>query len=185
MYYDAINILIFALLGGLSSRICGGARPQFMWGGNAMFHALPYGLIFLPHWWAVIPFICATIGKKTGHVPYIQMGYIYEHTIGRAPALDPIVSLFFGEHTKGDYWRSFFGLIVTGLAVTLIPALIYGTTVSAAGGFMIALGGALKPIGYMIDWQLYKRGIREASTLYGENLSGFFAWGCLAIGVSL
>jgi hypothetical protein len=105
-------------------------------------------------------------------------------------SLDLIVRLFFGPDTYAgtprSYWRCAFGLSVTGLGVTLAPGVLYALYVDPVGGALIALSGALKPLGYMFGWRRWNsilacsRNPTWTPNVYGEFFTGFSQWGAVA-----
>lgn len=180
---QAFVLLAFALIGGWISRVLGGGRPQLPRWVTLPAYALPYGAIFLGHPLGLLAMAAAAAGKATAHTPYWALGHTPELFVGRVPTLDPIVRFFFGPIERGGYWRAAFGLAVVGMAVTLVPGLLFAWYVSVPLGLLIVFSGALKPLGYMLGWKLsdYSGKTTLTPNVYGEFLAGVFGWSALAL----
>jgi hypothetical protein len=171
--------IIGAAVGGFISRLCG-RKSVIPFGLEQWLYAMPYGIILLGSWWAIPAYFAAVLGKRTGHGQYIGLGYGQRQLFSNDEALDPIVRFFFGLDRGGDYWRCAAGLGVTGMAVTILPGLLYGIFVNPLGGAVIAFSGASKAIAYMIGWKLYEKNLVPKPTVVGEILTGVFGWGVVA-----
>lgn len=175
-----IEIALLAALGGFLSRLCG-RKSVIPFGLEQWLYALPYGLIFLGYWQGIPAYLPAVFGKRTGHGQYIHLGYLPRQDYEQDEPLDPIIRLFFGEDRGGAYWRCVAGLVLTGMAVTLIPGVIYGLQISPLCGSVIALSGASKGVAYQIGWFLRRKTTYVMfPTKIGEILTGVFGWGTLA-----
>lgn len=186
---NLIPIIFMSMFGGLVSRMCGGGRPALPWKSDQIIFAAPYAFVFAGlsfHWpmvcAALVAFVTAFAGKLTGHGQYIGLGHTPRANFGDIARLDPIVALFFGADTfQNNYWRCFFGLMVTGMAVTLCAGILYGALVSPLGGAIIAVSGAFKAVAYAAGWFTTDHLNPHAKpTLIGECLTGVFAWGAIA-----
>lgn len=169
---------IFALIGGFLSRLCG-RKSVIPFGLEQFLYAIPYGLIFMGSLWGIPAFIAGVAGKRTGHGQYISLGN-FRQPYGNDEPLDCIVRFFFGFDYGGNYWRCVAGLAVTGMAVTLLPGLLYGLVVNPLMGAVIAISGMSKALAYMIGWFLYEKNLIGRPTVIGEILTGAFGWGVLA-----
>lgn len=176
-----IGFIIAAGLGGWLSRMCGGGKPQLPFGLEQWLYALPYGTVFLFNIWGIPAYLAAVAGKRTGHGQYMLLGYGARQPVANDEKLDVIVRFFFGVDRGGNYWRCVFGLGVTGLAVTLLPGILFCLFVDPVAGIGIAFSGALKPLGYMLGWALQRRGLVRRPTVWGEVLAGVTGWGALAL----
>lgn len=172
----------FAVIGGWISRIMGGGWPSNLPVPAQWFYAAPYGLMFTGSAWGILAYFAAGAGARIGHYPYFLMGLHPVVDTSRVPPLDFIIRPFFGaiSPSGGQYWRCVAGLAVTGLAVTVLPGLLYGFWADPLKGAVIAFSGALKPLGYMIGAFLEKRGVIKHENVSGEFIRGFTGWGVLA-----
>lgn len=169
---------LFAASGGAFSRLCG-KKSHIPFGLEQWLYAVPYLLIFTGSLWGIPALIGAAIGKRTGHGQYIQLGYLPRQNFENDEALDFIVKFFMGEDKGGNYWRCVAGLAVTGLAVTLLPGILYACVVNPSVGLAIGFSGVLKAPSYMIGWFLARNGNIYEPTAIGEILTGFLGWGIL------
>lgn len=176
--------LIMAFLGGYISRMCGGGFFQLGRGLEQFAYALPYGGILLLYGYpkaALVAYAFAVLGKRLGHGQYIDRGKVILPESMR-DSIDPFVSLFFGPETGQDYWRDKFGLLFTGLAVSVPCGVLFGLFVDPVIGCLIALSGGTKAISYMIAYWFYDNvSKRYRATDLGEILTGAFAWGSLGL----
>ena len=188
-----------------TSRICGGAPPPVPRPFDVILFAAPLGIVCLhADLWAILAFVGAFLGKSTGHGQYMSLNNYLKKV--HAERLDFIVAWFWGQDprvvaTDDDqavilseqygltklYWRCVTGLIVVGLAVTIAPGIIFAATMSAQGGILLLLSGALMSLAYMIGWWIYPdykgKGPPnlDESTEVGEFLMGLFIGIALAI----
>ena len=70
-----------------------------------------------------------------------------------------------------EYWYDVLGLSLTGLTAVSGGLLI--APYNPLGACLIALGGLLRPIGYMIGWKVFKP---EGATVFGEYVTEFIAF---------
>lgn len=173
--------LIFALVGGVLSRMCGGGRPRLPWGVDQFLYAIPYGLVGGLYGFAPA-YAGAVLGKRTGHGQYLNYGYGARTNPNDDERLDFIVRFFFGVDNGGNYWRCFFGMVVTGMAVTLLPGIIACFALDPISGLVLAASGATKAVAYSIGHFVYRNlGIKKFYfTVIGEFLTGFFAYGVMS-----
>lgn len=179
MTFIAIVILL-ACLGGSISRAVGGDLPLPRWLALSAYSLL-YGVVFLGHPVGLIAMAAAGAAKSTGHTPYWFLGRAVPGWDGSAPAVDSVVRFFFGPLTRRTFWRDLFGLILTGLMVTVVPAILFAWYADFFSAALILFSGALKPLGYMLGWKLADLGKTHNPNEYGEFLTGFFGWGILAL----
>ncbi len=197
--------IVFSLMGGWLSRMCGGAPPKLPWGLDQWFYAMPYMLIGLPalgaiaaamelnsrtrkYAYAILPvtYFSAVTGKRTGHGGGLDMGNSdKEPGDGRDP--EKLEYLILWLHDKMPrYWYDALLMAITGVAVT-IPAGIVVSFLNPGMGVFLALSGLSKAPAYMIGWTVYPigfgRGIPHLNeaTAVGEFLTGFFGYAALGI----
>lgn len=176
---DIIVFILATFLGGWLSR----------WHGGGMFKAdkvikniawavpLTGAAIFMSGWWGLLGLACIA-GKATGHGAGIDLG---TWTQSRSDEkLEFIIKPLYGKIP--EYWYDVLLLAVTGLAATLGAAIAISLT-NPAAGLLCALGGALKPVGYMIGWAIWPDNRKSYATRTGEWGAGIFAYGLTAIGV--
>ncbi|MGR3179816.1 MAG: hypothetical protein ACUZ8E_17390 [Candidatus Anammoxibacter sp.] len=168
---------LLILAGAFIYRMRGGMKPSFPRPVDQLLFSLPYAAITLlaVNWWAaLIVLILTTLAISTGHGQYFLN--ISRKKI-KPERLDFIVRIFFGKdprttddyqtfNKKKLYWRSVFGMAVTGLAITL-PCGI------ATMNPVIAISGLLKAPAYMLSLK------GDAGTEGGELLTGALLWGVL------
>ncbi len=178
--------ILFIIIGGWISRMVGGGWPDVKIPAQWLY-AVPYAVIFWGSFWSLPAYLAAAVGKRTGHAQYIDLGHDAGPPASTVP-LDCIVRFFFGVDRGGAYWRCCFGMVVTGLAVTLVPGILYACTVDSMGGLILAISGASKALAYAIGWAAFKL-VRPTSlrfqrlfqpTVWGEVLTGVFGWGAIA-----
>lgn len=185
-----MGLLIFALLGGWISRMCGGAPPKLPFGLDQWLYALPYGALIayalhlaFPHSATII--ISGTLGlylltvmaKRTGHGGGMDLGH---STVARKDeALEFLIKRWRGRIS--EYAYDFLLLAITGLAVTL-PSAIALIFISPACALLMIYSGVCKSISYVIGWRIYPHGegkglphLREATAI-GEFVSGYFGY---------
>lgn len=193
-------IIIFALVGGWLSRMCGGGPPRLPWGLDQWLYAIPYALIAMPalapiaalagaseknrrHTAAILlfPFAGAFVGKRTGHGNGLDMG---RSPRGEDEALEFITKPLHGKIP--EYWYDALLMSVTGIAVTLLAGIVVAV-INPLAGIFLALSGLSKGPAYMIGYAIYPTGtgkgiphLNEASAI-GEFLTGFSGYGSLAI----
>lgn len=172
--------ILFVLLGGFLSRLCG-RKSVIPFGLEQWLYALPYLLIFASSLWGIPAYIAAVMGKRTGHGQYLALGRGERQSFELDERLDFIVRFFFGVDRGGSYWRCVTGMAVTGLAVTIVPGILYAMIINPLSGTLIALSGASKAFAYMAGWFLYDKNIVHRPTVLGEVLTGVFGWGLLAV----
>ncbi len=204
-------VIIFSLIGGWTSRMCGGAPPKLPWGLDQWIYAIPYFAICAPAGTAFIaaifadrdfdrkprlkiyeglflllPYSLAFTGKRTGHGGGMDLGHNNkEPGAGREPErLEFLIAPLHGKIAQ--YWYDALLLAVTGLAVTLVAGLIV-CFVNVTAGLLIIVSGPLKALAYMIGWAVYPDGsgsgipYLDEATAIGEFLTGVFNYAALAI----
>lgn len=179
--------LIFCLLGGWISRMCGGAWPRLPWGLDQWIYSIPYTLLVFEATdsvvLATIAGTCVMIGKRVGHGSGIDLGRSQKMEAPRN-LLESLISNNFDEDTP--YQRDVIFLAATGQAVTFLPALVV-SFVSLPAALALAVSGALKGPAYMIGWATYPQGsgrgisgLNEATAI-GEFLTGLFGYSGIVV----
>lgn len=176
-----------ALIFGYLSRMCGGAPPKLPLGLDQHLYAVPYALVTylalnvsgasvaIMAIGTFLAYLGAFLGKRTGHGQYMDLGS-WESKVD-PERLDSVVRLFWGpdintleDTSKGNYWRDFTGLVVTGFLVSIVASLALLFTGHLLLGLGVLLGGAAKGVAYMIGW---KSPIGKPTEI-GEFLTGVF-----------
>lgn len=124
----------------------------------------------------------ATLSKRMGHGQYMDLGTWTKKI--EPQRIDPLVEAMWGvdrntleDNVKGNYWRDFTGLAITGLVGVLIPSTILLVTGHPLLALLVLLGGALKAVGYFLGWWLWP----NKATEVGETLTGAFVGVALGI----
>lgn len=180
--------IVGALLFGYLSRAIGANKgdliPTWMNPLKDWLYAIPYGVVgySMGAIGATLGYAGAFLAKRTGHGQYLDLGTWFG--IIKAEKLDFVIRWFYGEDKnvtqkgQGDYWRDFTGLVVTGLATSLLSGIVVCLSTSWTLGFLIILGGAMKGPAYAIGWKyhgyVHKEHFSEPTEI-GEFLTGFFA----------
>lgn len=138
-------------------------------------------MAFWGHPAGLVAYAAAVMGKRTGHGQYAPLGTGERQPVAQDERLDCVVRFFFGADYGGNYWRCVFGLVVTGLAVTLPAGILYGIVVNPWHGAVLAVSGASKSVAYMIPWAVRRRLGLSYSTWWGEFLTGAFGWGIIGV----
>jgi len=180
-----LGILMFALLGGFVSRMCGGMPPKLPWGLDQHIYAAPYAFVVWPVSWiaSVASYVGAFLGKRTGHGNGIDAGHVPHPSDDEK--LEFLIKWLHGRIP--EYWYDILLLSITGFAVTLVAGVCL-LFVNPLAGTVIALSGLTKGFAYMVGWFVYPNGssknaykeLNEATEI-GEFLTGFFGYGILAI----
>lgn len=149
------------------SRMSGGGWPKLPLGLDQWCYALPYLLICWPvaGLWSILPYICAVMGKRTGHGGFMDLGrwkrkrdeerleFIIRHLKGKIP----------------DSRYDFIGLAITGVSVSFVPVLVLLAS-NPVHSFVLLVSGAAKAVAYWIGWEFAPN-----PTETGEVLTGAFA----------
>ena len=188
--FSFLFVLIVALAGGWLKRIIGGGWPVIPWGIPRLVFGVPFAglLAGLPGHWMLpwLSYALSDYGVRIGHAQYQNLGF--DRPGHDRSTVDWLVTLFFGPDTNAgkpaSYLRCIFGLSITGLGVTLGPGILYGLYVDPVAGYLLTAVGAFKPMGYMLGWALWNRGIKPrpwlTPNIYGEFWTGFIMWGAVA-----
>lgn len=176
LFSVACVVIAFAM-GAITSRMCGGGKPDVPWGLDQFIYALPYAA-FGDGWLKLLSYAGGVIGKRSGHGQY--HGVFGKRTNPKDDEwFDFIVKIFFGEDMTGpNRWkRNLFGLFLSGVFPVLIASVLTTLSGHYIAALVIFMGGALKPVAYLIT----------AKTKYftngGEYLTGAFAWSAAMIAV--
>jgi hypothetical protein len=194
-----IAILLLSIYLGISSRIHGGGflkeLPKqvrnFLW-------ALPFawvtGIVLNIHyglWIAITGSILVTalcmLGKTLGHGNGIDLGHFKPKKPVKYEPEKAEYPLLWLRGRIHDYWYDVILMAWFGLLSVLGASIAFGF-VSIPAAIIIALGGLMKGVAYMIGWAVYDEGTGEGleefneATEIGEFLTGVFAG--LALGVA-
>lgn len=179
-------ILVFGIIGGIISRMCGSERVKLPFGLAQWIYALPYGLVCLPAGiLALAGYGAAFAGKRTGHGRGISLGHMIKVT-AKPEKLEFLVRWL--KNNVPVYWYKVLILAVTGMAVTLLPGILLALYQNVFWGVFLALSGVTKAPAYMIGWAIFPQGeddffvseMNEATEI-GEFLTGFFGYCTLMI----
>ena len=178
------------------SRIHGGALlmpkaiKNLLWAGAFGYvtfeaYQAEYSNTLIPAIVAAIVTIISLM-KSTGHGQYMSLGTVWKPI--KPEKLDWIVRLWFGvdprtrnplPEPEDIYDRCLLGLAVVGVAAVIGGVIALGY-LNPIAGLVLAIGGALKAVGYTIGWYIYPSGkgkglpqLNEA-TQVGEFLAGLF-----------
>lgn len=186
-----ILFIVLVALGGWISRMCGGGRPRLPWGLDQWLYAIPYALVVLfanltviGGFTGALALVGAMLGKRTGHGQYLSIGRRRQ-----PPALDEkldfIVRFFMGPQRRPDRKRDLVGMLVTGTAVGLLPALFLVAGGHVAAAALVLLSGSAKCLGYWFGDRWAVLTGRRYTTLPCEILTGCFGWGLVAAAMYL
>lgn len=168
-------LCVMAALGAITSRMCGGGKPDLPWGLDQFVYGLPY-LIFGDGYFRLLSYAGAVIGKRLGHGQY--HGIFGKRTPPENDEkFDFIVKLFFGEDITGpNRWkRNLFGLFLSGVFPVLIAVVLTAMEGHYLASVILFIGGALKPVTYLVTAKT------KYFTAGGEYLTGLFGWATAAI----
>jgi len=177
-----VTIITIAFYLSVVSRWHGGAFVKAPKQVKNFAWSLPFGLLSGLALNNVIAGIIVTLfsmlAKTVGHGGGMDLGHSpKEPGSGRKP--EKLEYLILWLHGKiSQYWYDALLLLVLGLFSTLGAAVAVGHVLPLAGA-LIAIGGALKPIAYMIGWAVipdsHGDGDIDDATEIGELLTGLFA----------
>ncbi len=124
-----------------------------------------------------VTLLCA-LGKATGHGNFMDLGDWKIKSDDEA--LEFLIRPLRGRIP--DYHYDAMGLVLVGWVAVLPAAIAMGVAsssplVAALVAVIVATGGCLKSVAYMIGREVNKK----HKTVIGEYLTGFFAFACLAI----
>lgn len=206
-----MEIILFAIIGGILSRWHGSAS----WGCKSLkniiwatpialcmvFELLPYTNYFVTAIATATAFISCLAGKATGHGQYMSFANSVKYM--KEKRVDFILKWFFGKDPRTDetlkgkvflvikaialygkrklWWRCFSGLSIVGFAA-VSGAVLVMSFINPQAALIIASGGCLKAVAYALGWAVFKG---DKATITGEFLTGFFAYGGLALAISI
>lgn len=170
-----------------TSRMSGGGWPKLPAGLDQWLFALPYALLLAPllGWWTVLPYVGAVIGKRAPNAPWLDLG---RSDKWRETSLTPFIDWLHGRVSEKTY--DFVGLMISGLAAVLAPALALLIVGEPAAACILVVSGALKASAYDTGWHWpdfngYPEDINQPTEM-GEALTGFFCGiGLLAAYISI
>jgi hypothetical protein len=151
------------------SRLCGGGWPRLPSKFDQLLFALPYIVVLWPlmGFWAILGFMGAFAGKCGPTAPWLDLG---TSTRWRKTSLTFLIDWLRGK--VSEYAYDVCGLAISGLTVTIAPAIlcaIWGHHWAAAA---LLASGAAKALAYMIGWKIFPD---DRATVTGEYLTGAFA----------
>lgn len=168
-------IFIFGITGSLISRLHGGGFFDVPKTIKNMIWALPFALatFYFTHnyYFTVLAFALCLL-KSMGH----GRGFRLHETMypdDKPEAIEKIIPDFLPL-----YWYKVSIMALTGLAAVSGAAIAIGY-VDVSSGLIIAIGGLLKGLAYMIGQEVTKK----YPTEIGELLTGFFAFSALYLAV--
>lgn len=191
-----------AALGGLGlflSRWHGGGfisgSPKVL---KNILWALPFaGVAFFAHtgtaaWvWAGVALALCLFGKATGHGGGMDLAHSPKEPGGnpsRSPEnLERLIIWLYDDLPR--YWYDALILVLVGFAA-VSGAAIAVAVVNPLAGILIALGGCLKALAYMVGWAAHDHAPQllaglpddfDEATEIGEALTGFFAYTALGL----
>lgn len=201
--------LVFAVMGGWISRMCGGGKPKLPWGLDQWIYAIPHGIVgYLATqqfgWWAVAgtlgAYFCAFIFKRTGHGQYFDLGFttkLMQNEDGspRVERIDFILKWLMGvdpnnvREGPGSFRRDYLGMCVSGLLIAL------GTSIALlTGGYwqlaiITAVAGFTKGLWYVIGkfqekWGFEGFGLKLYNE-HGEFWTGYWDYWSLALAIAI
>jgi len=167
------------------SRMAGGGWPKLPFGLDQWLFSLPYAALLGPltGWWAVLAYLGAVIGKRTGHGRGISLKEPMKP--GSEPEILEYPVLWLQPHLSVYAYK---GLILAmtgmlGVLASVVLCAIWGQWLAAGALF---LSGMAKTPAYMIGWAIFPDGgdsrfdtsiaaqLNEATEI-GEFLAGLFA----------
>lgn len=181
-------LIFFSLIGGIISRLDGKYGNPY----NFLF-CLPYAAIVFfglldtvqcsvnpltlpaqlvcPYPWYIWPlsllaYVGATLGKSTGHGKFFDLGTWDKEADDER--LEFIIKKLEGK--VSTYVYDFIGLVLTGVAVSITPAILL-FAISPYASLSLLCGGAAKGAAYAIGWRFSKK-----QTEIGEWLTGIFSY---------
>lgn len=209
----ALFIIIFSLLGGVISRWHGGGfiggspkvLKNFVWAAPLAIGSMVAFAPIAPAIYEMVNFIHAVmplqafyaacgaiflalcmIGKATGHGGGMDLGHNpKEPGKGRKPEkLEYLIIWLHGRIPQ--YWYDALLLSITGIAAMSGAALAMAS-VHPVAALIVAFGGAMKGLAYMIGWEFEKLLVTvepedfNEPTEIGEFLTGLFAYLAFAL----
>ena len=179
-----ISVLLFAIIGAIVSRMCGGGKPRLPWGLDQFIYGLPYAIAG-SHWFVnILSYAGAVLGKRTGHGQYFWLDAPRENVPPENDeSFDFIVTWFFGTDEIGKpnrLYRNLFGMLLSGIWPVLITTIVLAFSGHLLAALIFLIGGSLKPLCYFVSERYTRFG-----TEGGEYATGFFGWGSIALAFSL
>lgn len=173
--------IILAFYLAFASRIHGGLIHTKKAYKNALW-ALPFGIatcvIYPIGASMVIAGLVSFTGgflKGAGHGAGMDLGHNpKEPNAGRS--LEKVEHLIYPwlYNRISRYWYDVILMALTGLVAVIVPSLVIGWA-NPLSGVLVALGGLLKGLAYMIGWKIFPKPADSRNTETGEILTGLFA----------
>ncbi len=160
-----------------TSRMCGGGWPKLPWGLDQWAHCLPYIALLWPvcGWWSIPAYLGAVLGKRTGHGAWMDMA-----TSPKTWAREKLdVMIEWARPHLTPYGYDLLGISLSGLAITIAPALACVAFGQGDAGIALIVSGLMKGLAYSkaFEWPDYREmpdDVNEPTEL-GELLTGLFA----------
>jgi len=138
-----LNIAFIPFMAWMS-RCCGGGFPKIPFGLDQFITALPY-LLFYPQigWWSILGYAGAVLGLRSGH----GMGFHYNRPFKEGAKPEKVQILI--PSSLPVWARKALIMLLTGLAVTIAPAILLCANGFYLAGAVLALSGGLKAVAYL------------------------------------
>lgn len=166
IYITVISILLFACLGAVLSRMDGGGIIKLPEWVDKVGVTFPYAIIgYMVVPWAAVPCMAfAWLGRALGHGGFFDLGSNpKEPNNGRD--LERIEPAIYWLHDNiSRFWYDFIGLMLSGLMVTIIPAMFLAVWGHYALALLMVLSGLAKAPSYALG---------RGNTEIGEYVNGF------------
>lgn len=193
------GLLAIPLLGALISRAHGaGWLPKVI---LSLLWALPFAALPAAHfwlnWWSLLAVLClgfCALGKSMAHGQWMSLGTVWKYI--KPERMDFIIKWFFGNDPRSLvaktvnitreikynklYWRCVSGMALKGV-LSVSGAVVTFGFINPWFSVIMLVSGASCGLAYMIGWAVYPK----HATVIGEVLKGVFAYGGLAICLTL
>jgi len=148
----------------IMSRASGGGWPKIPYGLDQFILALPYLLFYSQiGLWVIPAYFSAVLALRSGH------GRGFDYHLPFKPGSEPEkVEILIPDSLPVKYQKMLI-MALTGLAVTVLPAILLVTHSFWLCGTVLALSGALKFAAYFLprtDWAELTRGLALGCGVY-------------------
>lgn len=139
------------------SRMAGGGWPKLPWGLDQWLLALPY-LLFFPvmGYWVILGYLGAVLGLRSGH------GSGFNYNLPFEPDRTPEKVEWLIPSSLPVWGQKALIMLLTGLAVTILPAFLLLANGHALPALVLCLSGALKAVAYLLPKTEYSEWVRGA-----------------------